>query len=150
MEPTAPTLWRGRRGCRGCPLRVLRGWLPPAQPHVVDRTGRASDVPSITSARRAVAIGRAARSQPRTNLLLGAIAKSLRPRHLPSRILPARSVWLTATAAAYHPLGGQPRPPSNGPLRANMRRSGHIGAKFDVGLAPVGCGDRRAVYFNTC
>jgi diguanylate cyclase (GGDEF)-like protein len=87
------------------------------------------DVPSISSGRRAVAIGRAPRSQPRINSLMAEIAKSLRQWHLSPRILSVRSAWLTATVAA-NPLGAVNQAcRSNGPLRANMRGSGYIGVK---------------------
>jgi hypothetical protein len=34
-------------------------------------------------------------------------------------------------------------------MRAKMRRSGHIGAKWPDWPVPIGCEQRRAVFFNT-
>jgi hypothetical protein len=49
--------------------------------HVMNRGAWGCEVPSIGCDACAVVIGRAPRSQPRTNLLLAQIAKSLRQRH---------------------------------------------------------------------
>ncbi len=103
---------------------------------------RRTGLGGTTSLRSAVAAAqsrlaaRLAATRPPT-LLLAVIAKSLRKWHLSSRILSARSAWLTATAAA-NPMGAVNHDcPSNRPLRANMRRSGHIGVK-PTGVAGAG------------
>ena len=115
--------------CRGCPLRVLRGWLPPAQHTASTGSGWRYDVPSISSGRRAVAVGRAPRSQPRTNLLLVEIAKSLRQRRLSLRDPVCQFCVVDRDRRSQPPGRSQPRPPFNGFLRANMRGSGYIGVK---------------------
>jgi hypothetical protein len=131
-------------------LCISCGWLRPLQPF--GRQGlRTEGAASLRSAvPLEVVVGRETCSQPRTALGPPEVALLLRHRHLfrkgPARIFggwlqsPQPTAWLQPTATTVNRIVGVLR-------CAVPDTSERSGPERSV---PVGCAQRRAVYFNTC